>query len=117
DAGEAGRNGGDRVRYVAVVVAVSRGRMHDRRLVDAGVVHGLEQCLIGGRPLARPGGLRTAERRQRITLGIGRDDVGMNIDDGHVGPLLLQENLRDRYRQTPDRVAGVPVSTSAGGYR
>jgi hypothetical protein len=32
--------------------------------------------------------LRAAERGQRITLGIGRDDVRMDIDDGHVRSLV-----------------------------
>ncbi len=119
DAGEARRHGSDGIRHIAVVVAVGGGGMHDRRLVDAGVVHGLEQGLIGGRPLARPGGLRAAKRGQRITFGIRRDDVRMDIDDGHVGSLVfgLQKTFKDRYRRTPDRVAGVTVSAPAAGYR
>src|SRR5436309_14001195 len=64
--------------------------MHDRRLIDAGVIHGPEQGLIGGWPLARPGGLGAAERGQRITVRIRRNDVRMYVDDGHVRSLALR---------------------------
>ena len=67
--------------------------MHDRRLVDAGVIHGPEQRLIRSRPLARPGGLGAAKGGQRITLGIRRDDVRMYIDDRHVRSLAFTEDF------------------------
>ncbi len=93
DAGEALRHCRHCVRDVTVVVAVRRRRMHDGRPRDAGVLHGVEQHLVCGRPLARPGRLRAAERGQRVFLGVGRDDVGMDIDDrGHAA---LQECVWD----------------------
>ena len=48
---------------------------------DAGGVHFRQQHFVGGRPFARPGGLGAAKRRQRITLDVGRDDMGMDVDD------------------------------------
>ena len=80
---ETRRNGCDRISHVAVVVAISGRRMHDRRLLDAGGIHFLQQHFVGSRPLARPSGLRAAKRRQGIPLDVRRDDVGMDVDDGH----------------------------------
>src|SRR5262249_44462750 len=83
DPGEAGGNSRDGIRYIAVVVTVSSRGVYDGGVIDAGGIHLLQQHFVGGRPLARPGGLRTAKWGQRIARGVRRDDVRMDVDDGH----------------------------------
>ncbi len=72
----------DGVGDIGIVVAVAGRGLHDRGLLDAGLVHGGNQLLQRDRSRARPVGLVAAQRRQRVTRGVAGDDVRMDIDRG-----------------------------------
>src|SRR5216684_9040974 len=72
---------GDRIGEIRIVVAVAGRGLDERRFRNARLVHCGEHLLEAHRPLARPFGLLPAERRERIAAGVGRNDMGMDVDD------------------------------------
>ena len=91
----------DSIGDVGIVVAIAGRGLHHGGLADPGLVHGLEHLLGGHRSRTRPFRLVAAERRQRIALGVGGDDVRVNVDyaRGHrAGVSGIRHMARQRAR-------------------
>ena len=72
---------GHRIRDVRVVVAIARRGLNDDGFRDSGPLLLRDELLDVNGTLLRPVGLMSAKRRTRISLGIGRDDVRVCVDD------------------------------------
>lgn len=83
DPGERLRIPCDRIRQITAVGAVCGGGMDDGSPVDPGLSHAFDQRSSGHRALMRPVRSFPAHGRDRIALRVMRNDVGMDVDNGH----------------------------------
>ena len=84
----------DRVRHVGIVERIGRRGLHQHGLVDAGGVIGRHHVRIVERMLGRPVRLLAEQRRQRIFLGVGGDDVAVGVDDHSILVCMKDAALR-----------------------
>jgi hypothetical protein len=70
--------------HIRIIESVAGRRLNDSGLGNTRLVHGAQQNFSRRWAILRPSGLVTTQRRARILIGVGGDDVWMNIQNSHV---------------------------------